>query len=164
MQGAIQQWAMAFPNPTLDWDDLPTLREHTSLPILVKGVLHPDDARRAVDLGLDGVIVSNHGGRQVDGSVTPLGQLPAVVDEVGDEVPVLMDSGVRTGSDVLKAVALGARAVLVARPWVWGLALGGQAGVTAVLRSLLADTDLTLAMCGQSRVADVDRELLMAAP
>ncbi len=164
MQGAIQQWAMTFPNPTLDWDDLPTLREHTSLPILVKGILHPDDARRSVDLGLDGVIVSNHGGRQVDGSVTPLGQLPLVLDEVGDEVPVLVDSGVRTGSDVLKAVALGARAVLVARPWVWGLALGGQAGVTAVLRSLLADTDLTLAMCGKSRMADVDRELLIAAP
>lgn len=162
-QGAIQQWAMTFPNPTLDWDDLPTLREHTSLPILVKGVLHPDDARRAVDLGLDGVIVSNHGGRQVDGSVTPLGQLPSVIDEIGDEVPVLVDSGVRTGSDVLKAVALGARAVLVARPWVWGLALGGQAGVTAVLRSLLADTDLTLAMSGKSRIADVDRELLVAA-
>ncbi len=164
MQGAIQQWALTFPNPTLDWDDLPTLREHTSLPILVKGVLHPDDARRTVDLGLDGVIVSNHGGRQVDGSVTPLGQLPSVIDEVGGEVPVLLDSGVRTGSDVLKAVALGARAVLVARPWVWGLALGGQEGVTAVIRALLADTDLTMAMCGKSRLGEVDRELVVPAP
>ena len=164
MQAAIGQWAMVFPNPTLDWDDLPTLREHTSLPIFVKGVLHPDDARRAVDLGLDGVIVSSHGGRQVDGSVAPLGQLPAVLEEVGDEVPVLVDSGVRTGSDVLKAVALGAKAVLVARPWVWGLALGGQEGVKAVVRGLLADTDLTLAGCGKRSLAEVDRELLVPAP
>lgn len=164
MQAAIGQWAMVFPNPTLDWDDLPTLREHTDLPIFVKGVLHPEDARRAVELGMDGVIVSSHGGRQVDGSVTPLGQLPAVVEEVADDVPVLMDSGVRTGSDVLKAVALGAKAVLVARPWVWGLALGGQEGVQAVLRGLLADLDLTLAGCGQSRIEDVGSDLLVPAP
>ncbi len=164
IQGAIQQWAMVFPHPTLDWADLPTLRDHTSLPILVKGVLHPDDARKAVDLGLDGIIVSNHGGRQIDGSATPLGQLPSVVEEVGDDVPVLVDSGVRTGSDVLKALALGAKAVLVARPWVWGLALGGQEGVEQVLKSLLADTDLTLAMTGLSSVADVDRDLLVPAP
>lgn len=164
MLPAIQQWAMTFPNPTLKWDDLPWLRDHTSLPILVKGVLHPDDARRAVELGLDGVIVSNHGGRQIDGSVTPLGQLPAVLEEIDGEVPVLVDSGVRTGSDVLKAVALGARAVFVARPWVWGLALGGEEGVTQVLRGLLADTDLTLAMSGQARIADVGRDLLVAAP
>lgn len=164
MQAAIGQWATVFPNPTLSWDDLPTLREHTDLPIFVKGVLHPDDARRAVDLGLDGVIVSSHGGRQVDGSVTPLGQLPAVVEEVGDEMAVLVDSGVRTGADVLKAVALGAKAVLVARPWVWGLALGGQEGVKAVLRGLLADLDLTLAGCGKSSIADVDPDLLVPAP
>jgi isopentenyl diphosphate isomerase/L-lactate dehydrogenase-like FMN-dependent dehydrogenase len=163
-QAAIGQWAQVFPNPTLDWDDLPALREWTSLPIFVKGVLHPDDARRAVDLGLDGVIVSNHGGRQVDGSVAPLDQLPAIADEVGHEVAVLMDSGVRTGSDVLKAVALGARAVMVARPWVWGLALSGQDGVTQVMRALLADTDLTLAMCGRSAIAEVDRELVVPAP
>jgi len=164
MQGAIQQWAMTFPNPTLDWDDLPTLREHTSLPILVKGVLHPDDARKAVELGLDGIIVSNHGGRQIDGSATPLGQLPAVLDEVGNEVPVLVDSGVRTGSDVIKAVALGAKAVLVARAWVWGLALAGQEGVEQVLKGLLADTDLTLAMTGLASVSDVNRDLLVPAP
>ena len=110
MQAAIGQWAQVFPNPTLGWDDLARLREWTALPVLVKGVLHPDDARRAVDEGADGVVVSNHGGRQIDGSATPLGQLPAVVDAVGDDAAVLMDGGVRTGSDVLKAVALGARA------------------------------------------------------
>jgi len=164
MQAAIGHWASVFPNPTLEWDDLPTLREHTDLPIFVKGVLHPDDARRAVDLGLDGVIVSSHGGRQVDGSVTPLGQLPSVMEEVGDEVPVLMDSGVRTGSDVLKAVALGAKAVLVARPWVWGLALGGQEGVKAVVRGLLADTDLTMAGAGKSSLSDIGPDLLIPAP
>ncbi|HYI37425.1 MAG TPA: alpha-hydroxy-acid oxidizing protein [Thermoleophilaceae bacterium] len=161
MQAAIGQWAQVFPNPTLGWDDLLRLREWTSLPILVKGVLHPDDARRAVARGAEGVVVSNHGGRQIDGSATPLGQLPAVVDAVGDRAAVLMDGGVRTGSDVLKAVALGADAVLVARSWVWGLGLGGQAGVEAALRNLLADTDLTLAMSGLSSIDQVDRELLV---
>jgi lactate 2-monooxygenase len=155
---AVQRWAMVFPNPTLSWDDLPRLREHTSLPILVKGVLHPDDARRAVDLGLDGVVVSNHGGRQVDGSIAALDALGPVADAV--DVPVLFDSGVRTGSDVVKALALGASAVLVARPWVWGLALAGQAGVEQVLKGLLADLDLTLAMCGVADVADVGPQLL----
>ena len=163
MQAAIGQWAQVFPNPTLGWDDLLRLREWTSLPILVKGVLHPDDARRAVDRGAEGVVVSNHGGRQIDGSATPLGQLPAVVDAVGDRAAVLMDGGVRTGSDVLKAVALGAEAVLVARSWVWGLGLGGEAGVEAALRNLLADTDLTLAMSGLSSIGQVDRELLVRA-
>ncbi len=163
MQAAIGQWAQVFPNPTLGWDDLARLREWTSRPVLVKGVLHPDDARRAVDAGAQGVVVSNHGGRQIDGSATPLGQLPAVVDAVGDQAAVLLDGGVRTGSDVLKAVALGAQAVLVARPYVWGLALGGDAGVEAVLRSLLADTDLTLAMAGLSAIDQVGPELLVGA-
>jgi isopentenyl diphosphate isomerase/L-lactate dehydrogenase-like FMN-dependent dehydrogenase len=155
---AIQQWAMVFPNPSLDWDDLPRLREHTSLPIIVKGVLHADDARRAADLGMDGILVSNHGGRQVDGSIAALDALGPVADAV--DVPVLFDSGVRTGSDVVKALALGASAVLVARPWVWGLALAGQAGVEQVVKGLLADLDLTLAMCGVRDVADVGPELL----
>ena len=162
MQAAIGQWAQVFPNPTLSWEDLARLREWTDLPVLVKGVLHPDDARRAVEQGARGVVVSNHGGRQIDGSATPLGQLPAVVDAVGDDTAVLLDGGVRTGSDVLKAVALGARAVLVARSYVWGLALGGDAGVEATMRNLLADTDLTLAMSGLSSIAQVDRDLLVS--
>lgn len=155
---AVQQWAMVFPNPALSWEDLPRLREHTSLPIVVKGVLHPDDARRAVDLGLDAILVSNHGGRQVDGSIAALDALGPVADAV--DVPVLFDSGIRTGSDVVKALALGAGAVLVARPWVWGLALAGQAGVEQVVKGLLADLDLTLAMCGIADVADIGPELL----
>jgi isopentenyl diphosphate isomerase/L-lactate dehydrogenase-like FMN-dependent dehydrogenase len=163
-QGAIGLWAMTFPNPGMSWDDLAALRSETTLPLIVKGILHPDDARRAIDLGIDGVIVSNHGGRQVDGSVAALDQLPAVVAAVPDGTPVLVDSGVRTGSDVLKAVALGARAVMVARPWVWGLALEGQAGVTQVVRSLLADFDLSMAMCGVASVADVNADVLVPAP
>jgi isopentenyl diphosphate isomerase/L-lactate dehydrogenase-like FMN-dependent dehydrogenase len=162
-QAAVGLWAMTFPNPGMSWDDLAALRSETSLPLIVKGVLHPDDARRAIDLGIDGVIVSNHGGRQVDGSVAALDQLPAVVAAVPDGTPVLVDSGVRTGSDVLKALALGARAVLVARPWVWGLALEGQAGVTQVVKSLLADFDLSLAMCGVASVADVNEDVLVPA-
>ncbi len=164
MMPSIQQWATVFPNRGLDWDDLPTLREHTDLPILVKGILTADDAQRAVELGVDGVIVSNHGGRQVDSSVAALDQLPSVVEALGDEVPVLLDSGVRTGSDVLCALALGARAVLVARPWALALGLAGQAGVTQILRGLLADLDLTLAMCGLASIEAVDRELVVPAP
>jgi isopentenyl diphosphate isomerase/L-lactate dehydrogenase-like FMN-dependent dehydrogenase len=153
-QGAVGMWAQTFPNPGMTWSDFAALREETSLPLIAKGVLHPDDARRAVDLGADGVVVSNHGGRQVDGSVASLDQLPDVVAAVPDETAVLLDSGVRTGSDVLKALALGARAVLVARPWVWGLGLRGQDGVREVVRSLLADVDLTLAMCGRASLED----------
>lgn len=163
-QAAIGMWAATFPNPAMSWDDLAALRSETTLPLLVKGILHPDDARRAVDLGIDGIVVSNHGGRQVDGSVGALDQLPAVVAAVPERVPVLVDSGVRTGSDVLKALALGATAVLVARPWVWGLALEGQAGVEQVVKSLLADLDLSLAMCGLSSVADVGPDAVVARP
>ena len=162
-QAAVGVWAQTFPNPQMRWEDLAELRDETSLPLIVKGVLHPDDARRAVELGVDGIVVSNHGGRQVDGSVAALDQLPAVVAAVPDEVPVLLDSGVRTGSDVLKALALGARAVLVARPWVWGLGLAGEDGVREVVRSLLADLDLTLAMCGRSSLEDL-AEILTPAP
>jgi lactate 2-monooxygenase len=160
LQAAISHWATLFANPHLSWDDLAFLQSHTDLPIVLKGVLHPDDARRAVDAGVDGLIVSNHGGRQVDGSVAALEALPDVVDAVPDGFPVLFDSGIRTGADVLKALALGARAVLVGRPYVWGLALGGEQGVTQVLRSLLADFDLTLALSGYTRPSDVGQQIL----
>jgi isopentenyl diphosphate isomerase/L-lactate dehydrogenase-like FMN-dependent dehydrogenase len=159
----LQEWITMFPNPTLGWDRLSFLREHTSLPIVVKGVLHPEDAKHAVNLGLDGIVVSNHGGRQVDGSVSSLGQLPAIVEAVPEGFPVLLDSGIRTGSDVIKAISLGASAVLVARPWVWGLALAGQAGVTQVLRGLLADIEMTMAMCGATTIADLNADLLTPA-
>jgi isopentenyl diphosphate isomerase/L-lactate dehydrogenase-like FMN-dependent dehydrogenase len=162
-QAALGQWAAQFPNPGLTWDDLGFLREHTELPILVKGVLHPDDARRAVEAGVDGIVVSNHGGRQVDGAIAALAALPGVVEAVPPELPVLFDSGVRGGADVVKALALGARAVLVGRPWVWGLALAGEEGVRTVLRGLLADVDLTLALSGHASVADLGPETLARA-
>lgn len=157
----LTHWARVFANPTLNWDDLPWLRTVTALPILLKGILHPADARRALDLGaVDGVIVSNHGGRQLDGAIAALDALPAVRAAVGDDVPVLLDSGIRTGSDVVKALALGADAVLYGRPYLYGLALDGRRGVAHVLRCLLADTDLALALTGCPSIADITPDLL----
>ncbi len=161
---AIGHWALQFSNPTISWEDLAWLREQTELPIVLKGILHEDDARRALDAGMDGLVVSNHGGRQVDGAIASLDALPAVREAVGESFPVLFDSGIRTGADVFKALALGADAVCIARPYVWGLALDGQAGVEHVLRCLLADFDLTLALSGYTTIAQVDRSALRPRP
>jgi isopentenyl diphosphate isomerase/L-lactate dehydrogenase-like FMN-dependent dehydrogenase len=157
---AVGHWAYQFANPSVTWEDLAWLREQTELPIVLKGVLHDDDARRALDAGVDGLIVSNHGGRQVDGSIAALDALAAVRAAVGAEVPVLFDSGIRTGADVFKALALGADAVCLGRPYIWGLALDGQAGVEQVLRCLLAELDLTLALSGYTSIAQLDRDAL----
>ena len=135
-------------NPSLTWDDLAWLRELTSLPILLKGIQHVDDAREAARRGIDGIVVSNHGGRQVDGAIASLDALPPIAAAVGDELTILFDSGVRGGADVLKALALGADAVFLGRPYIWGLALEGQAGVETVLKMVLAELDLTMALCG----------------
>jgi lactate 2-monooxygenase len=160
-QGAATgQFLSLQANPSLSWDDLERLREMTSLPILVKGIQHADDAREAQRRGADGVVVSNHGGRQVDGAVASLDALPAVAEAVGGELAVLFDSGVRGGADVLKALALGADAVCLGRPYIWGLALDGQAGVEAVLKMVLAELDLTMALCGLTRPEDVGPGLL----
>ncbi len=147
-------------NPALAWDDLAWLREQTSLPIVVKGIQHPDDAREAARRGVDGIVVSNHGGRQVDGAIGSLDALPAIADAVGGELAVLFDSGVRGGADVLKALALGADAVCLGRPYIWGLALEGQAGVETVLRMVLAELDLTMALCGLAGPEEIGPELL----
>jgi lactate 2-monooxygenase len=163
-QAAILRWASLFPNPTLTWDDLAWLRERTQLPIVLKGVLDEGDARQAVDAGVDGVIVSNHGGRQVDGSIAALDALPDVVGAVPEGFPVLFDSGIRTGADVFKALALGARAVMIGRPYVWGLALGGADGVRSVLRGLLADFDLTMALTGHTALDELGPDALRRAP
>ncbi|WP_319729819.1 alpha-hydroxy-acid oxidizing protein [Streptomyces sp. MB09-01] len=157
---AVLRWAQISTDPTLTWADLAWLRGLTRLPLLVKGVLHPDDARLALEHGADGVVVSTHGGRQLDGSVSALDALPAVRTAVGPDVPVLMDSGVRTGSDVVKALALGADAVLYGRPYVYGLGLGGRDGVEHVLRCLLTDLGLALALTGCASLADVGPHLL----
>jgi isopentenyl diphosphate isomerase/L-lactate dehydrogenase-like FMN-dependent dehydrogenase len=148
LKAAVLHWADQFADPAKTWDDLAFLREHWQGPIVLKGIMHPDDARRAVDEGMDGVLVSNHGGRQVDGAIGALDALPAVVEAVGDRTTVLLDSGLRTGADLVKALALGADAVLLGRPYIYGLALDGEAGVRHVLRSLLADFDLSLALSG----------------
>ncbi|MEU8351803.1 MULTISPECIES: lactate 2-monooxygenase [unclassified Streptomyces] len=147
---AVAHWAGMFADPTKTWEDLAFLRGHWDGPIVLKGVQHPDDARRARDAGMDGVVVSNHGGRQIDGAIGSLEALPAVAAAVGDDLTVLFDSGIRGGADVLKAISLGARAVLVGRPYVYGLALGGEAGVRHALRCLLAEFDLSLALSGHT--------------
>jgi isopentenyl diphosphate isomerase/L-lactate dehydrogenase-like FMN-dependent dehydrogenase len=164
MLSAILRWVGVFSNPGYTWEDLATIRQITDLPILLKGILHPDDARAALEAGVDGVIVSNHGGRQVDGSVAALDALPHVVDAVPEDFPVLFDSGIRTASDAIKALALGARAVLLGRPFVWGLALGGEDGVRQVVRGFLAELDLTLALAGHRSVSTLSRDVLEHAP
>ena len=162
--GSVLRWMGMFGDPAKTWADLEWLREQWDGPLLLKGVLHPSDARMAADAGVDGVIVSNHGGRQIDGEIASLDALPEVVAAVGDRVTVLLDSGVRTGSDVIKALALGAKAVLIGRPYVYGLGIAGEAGVTHVLRSLLAEFDLSMALAGARSLAEVTAEILRPAP
>ena len=152
-----------FPNLALRWEDLAWLRELTSLPLLAKGVLTAEDAVRAFDAGVDGIVVSNHGGRQVDGAIASLDALVEVRGAVGPDAPVLMDGGIRGGADVLKALALGANAVLLGRPYVYGLAVGGQPGVEAVLRQLAAETDLTLALMGGTVARELDAAWIAAS-
>ncbi|WP_413760135.1 lactate 2-monooxygenase [Streptomyces sp. MMBL 11-3] len=152
---AVMHFVGMFADPAKTWPDLAFLRENWDGPIVLKGVLHPDDARRAADAGMDGVVVSNHGGRQVAGAVAAADALPRVVEAAGDRLSVLFDSGVRTGDDIFKALALGAEAVLVGRPYAYGLGLDGQAGVEHVIRCLLAELDLTLALSGHAGPADL---------
>lgn len=160
---AVQQFIATYSRPSLTWEDLPFLRQRTKLPIVLKGILHPDDARQAVDAGMDGIIVSNHGGRQVDGALSTLDALPPIVQAVAGRIPVLMDSGVRSGADVFKAIALGARAVCIGRPYVYGLALAGAEGVAEVIRNLLADFELTMGLAGCRSLAEITPESVVRA-
>ena len=155
---ATLKWAAIFGNP-LTWDDLPWLRSLTTLPLIVKGICHPDDARRAIEGGVDGIYCSNHGGRQANGGLAAIDLLPDIVDASG-ETPVLFDSGVRTGADIIKALALGARAVGIGRPYAYGLALGGVDGIVHVLRCLLAEADLLMAVDGYPTCAHLTRDIL----
>ena len=156
---AVIFWTQIF-GAVLTWNDLPWLRSLTKLPLLLKGICHPDDVRRAIDGGVDGIYCSTHGGRQANGGVGCLDMLPAVVEAAG-KTPVLFDSGVRTGSDIAKALALGARAVGVGRPYAWGLALGGADGIVHVLRCLLAEADLLMAIDGYPTIAELRSAVLM---
>ncbi len=144
-----------YVNPSLTWEKLAQLCEMTSLPVLVKGILHPDDARQAVEHGAQGIVVSNHGGRQIDGEIASLDALPGILEAVGASAAVLLDSGIRGGADAFKALALGADAVLLGRPYIWGLALGGEQGVETVLRMLLAELELTMALSGHTRLGEL---------
>jgi isopentenyl diphosphate isomerase/L-lactate dehydrogenase-like FMN-dependent dehydrogenase len=150
MGAATGRYLSVLSNPALTWDDLARLRQLTSLPVLVKGIQHVEDAREAARRGIDGIVVSNHGGRQVDGALGSLDALGPIAEAVGGELAILFDSGVRGGADVFKALALGADAVCLGRPYVWGLALDGQAGVETVLKMVLAELDLTMALTGHT--------------
>jgi lactate 2-monooxygenase len=162
-QAAIMHWAQMFPNIGLSWDELPFLRDHWDGPIVLKGICSTEDAKLAAEAGMDGIVVSNHGGRQVDGAIAALDALPAIADMVGEQITVLFDSGIRTGADIAKALALGAQAVFVGRPFLYGLALAGQDGVEHVLRCLLADLDLTLALSGYATHRELNRDSLTTA-
>jgi len=157
---AIQLWGSLFSNTTLTWKDIGFLRQHTRVPIILKGILHSNDAALALNAGVDALIVSNHGGRQVDGAIGALDALPGVVREVNGRVPVLFDSGIRRGADVFKALALGAGAVLLGRLYLWGLAVAGEEGVRDVLLNLAADLDLTMALSGYTCCRELDSSAL----
>ncbi len=147
-------------DPSLTWDAVDWLRSITRLPVLVKGILTAEDAVLAVQTGVAGIVVSNHGGRQLDGAIATLDALPGVVDRIGGAIPVLLDGGVRRGADVLKAIALGARAVLVGRAYLWGLAADGEAGVRRVLDILRTELELAMALAGVPDLGAVDRSLV----
>lgn len=143
-------------HPALHWDHIKKLREHTNLPILLKGILHPEDALTAIQYGVDGIIVSNHGARQLDGVIASLDALPPIIDAVGSRVPVLLDSGIRHGSDVIKALKLGARAVFLGRPYIYALALGGQEGVETLLSRFKQEIAVSLALAGVKDIQALD--------
>lgn len=156
LAAAIGEFAKVWSHLNWTWESIAFLRDNTSLPIVLKGILHPDDASKAVEVGVDGLVVSNHGGRQVDGAIAALDALPMVAKAVGGRIPVLFDSGIRHGADIVKALALGAKAVLIGRPFVWGLAVDGENGVRTVLQHLLAEFDLTMALSGYTHQDELD--------
>ena len=162
-RAAVETFLDVFSDPSLTWDSLAKLREWTSLPVLLKGIMHPDDAARALDHGVDGLVVSNHGGRQIDESVATLEALPDVVERVGGRVPVILDSGVRGGADAFIALALGATAVGIGRPYAYGLAVAGSDGVREVVRNHIAEFDLTMGLAGHRSVAEIGPDSLRAA-
>lgn len=161
IESAILLWTRLFGNPSLTWKDLAFLRKQTNLPILLKGILHKDDAILAYENGMDGIIVSNHGGRQVDGTISSLDALDNICNELKGKLPILIDSGIRRGADIYKALAIGADAILIGRPFMYGLALGGKEGVIQVMKNILADFDLTMALSGQKSISELNPSLLV---
>jgi lactate 2-monooxygenase len=160
IRSAAAYFTATYSRLDITWTDIARLRDMTKLPIVLKGVRHPDDARLAREHGVDGLVVSNHGGRQVDGEIATLDALPGIVREAGD-MPVLLDSGIRSGRDVAVALAMGAKAVLLGRPYVYGLAIAGEDGVREVIRNLVAEFDLTLALTGLNNARDLDVNCLV---
>ncbi len=159
---AVQKFVSIYSNPAVTWNDLKFLRTITKLPIILKGILHPDDARKSVDLGMDGILVSNHGGRQVDGAISAIEALPTIVKAVNHQIPVLMDSGIRGGADAFKALALGATAVGIGRPYVYALALAGEVGVSELLKNYRADFELTMGLSGCHSIKEITLENLIS--
>ena len=148
-------------DPSMNWADVAELRKVWTKPLILKGILHPDEARKAVEHGVDALIVSNHGGRQLDGAAAGLDALPAILDAVGGRIPVLVDGGIRRGGDVVKALALGAKACLIGRPQLWGVSVAGEAGVARVLEIFRAEIDRAMGLCGVTRIDQIDRSLLL---
>ena len=161
-RAAVETFLDVFSTPALTWDDLAKAREWTSLPIILKGIVHPDDAQSAVDAGMDGIWISNHGGRQIDQSVPTLAVLPEIAEHVAGRVPIVFDSGVRGGADAAIALALGATVVALGRPYAYGLGIAGEAGVREVVRNVLAELDITLGLAGLTSVSQLDRNALRA--
>lgn len=157
---AVRKFVDIYSNPATNWNDLKWLRQQTKLPILLKGILHPDDAAKALDAGMNGIIISNHGGRQVDGSIATLDALPEIANVIQNKIPVLLDSGVRGGADVFKALALGATAVCIGRPYVYGLAIDGSQGVCEVMQNIMADFELTMALSGCAAISEINQTTL----
>jgi isopentenyl diphosphate isomerase/L-lactate dehydrogenase-like FMN-dependent dehydrogenase len=163
MQGAVAHWSTMFSDPAHTWEDLKHIVDTAKIPVVLKGIVHPDDARLAVEAGVQGIIVSNHGGRQVDGAIGALEALPGIVDAVGDKLTIGFDSGIRHGADIVKALALGAKFCCLGRPYSYGLAVGGETGVKEVIQRFLADYDLTMALAGFTRPGDLSRDILVDA-
>lgn len=157
---AVTKFVSMYSNPATTWEDLKWLRQQTKLPILLKGILHPDDARKALDAGMNGIIISNHGGRQVDGSIATLDALPKIAEVIQNKIPVLLDSGVRGGADIFKALALGAKAVCIGRPYVYGLAIAGEQGVYEVMQNMTADFEFTMGLSGCATISEINLEAL----
>jgi lactate 2-monooxygenase len=157
---AVRKFTDIYSRPSISWSDLAWLKSKTKLPIVLKGILHPDDAQKAIDHGAAGIIVSNHGGRQVGGTIGAIDALPGIVQQVNGQIPVLMDSGIRDGADIFKALALGAQAVCIGRPYAYGLAIDGARGVESVLLNLIAEFELTMGLSGCRNIAEIQASML----